>query len=335
MVKNSFTLLLILAAVMFIMLPAVVFAGPVPDTGQTKCYNTYSEITCPTPGQQFYGQDSQYTINPHSYIKLGAGGVELPKNATSWLMVRDTVTGLVWEIKHYQNGTKNYADPNDADNTYTWYNGVNGTPGAGTDTVDFINTLNAQNYGGYNNWRMPTTMELAFIRESNRYNPAIDTAFFSNTQAEYYWSSNIYANDSSYSWAVYFLYEDVDPKQQLESRPVRAVRGPQSVYGSHFVDNGNGTVTDTDTGLMWQKATAPGTYTWEQALQYCESLNLAGYNDWRLPSKNELHTIVDNSRAYPAINLTYFPDTQSNLYITSTTATDYNYDFWGVDFSRG
>ena len=86
---------------------------------------------------------------------------------------------------------------------------------------------------------------------------------------------------------------------------------------------------------MWQKATAPGTYAWEQALQYCESLNLAGYNDWRLPSKNELQSILDNSRAYPAINLTYFPDTQSNQYITSTTATDYNYDFWGVDFSRG
>jgi hypothetical protein len=335
MVKNSFTLLLILAAVMFIRLPAVVFAGPVPDTGQTKCYNIYSEITCPTTGQQFYGQDAQYTSNPHSYIKLGTGGVELPNDATSWLMVRDTLTGLVWEIKHNQNGTKNYADPNDADNTYTWYNGVNGTPGAGTDTVDLINDMNTQNYGGYNDWRMPTAKELAFIKDSSRYNPAIDTAFFPNTQADDYWSSTMYVNDSSYSFRVSFLYEDVDPMQQLESKFVRAVRGPQSVYGSHLVDNGNGTVTDTDTGLMWQKATATGTYTWEQALQYCESLNLAGYNDWRLPNKNELHSIVDNSRTYPAINLSYFPDTQSNIYIASTTEVDYIIDFWGVDFSRG
>jgi hypothetical protein len=318
-------------------LPNMAFATPVPDTGQTKCYNNTVEIPCPQPGEPFYGQDAQYTTSyPHSYTKLGSNGAELPEDATSWLMVQDNLTGLVWEVKHNKDSVKNYADPNDADNTYTWYDGEPGTPGNGTDTQDFIIDLNAQNYGGYNDWRLPTAKELAFIKDSSRYNPAIDTAFFPNTQADDYWSSTIFVVDSSYSFRVSFLYEDVDAtKKQLESKFVRAVHGPQSVYGSHLVDNGNGTVTDTDTGLMWQKATAPGTYTWEQALQYCESLNLAGYTDWRLPSKNELYTIVDNSRAYPSINLTYFPDTQSNQYITSTTATDYNYDFWGVDFSRG
>ena len=40
------------------------WASPVPDTGQSKCYNATVEIPCPSSGQPFYGQDAQYTINP-------------------------------------------------------------------------------------------------------------------------------------------------------------------------------------------------------------------------------------------------------------------------------
>ena len=50
------------------------FAGALPDTGQTRCYNDTAEITCPAPGEDFYGQDAQYTTNPRSYTKLDAGG---------------------------------------------------------------------------------------------------------------------------------------------------------------------------------------------------------------------------------------------------------------------
>ena len=75
-----------------------------------------------------------------------------------------------------------------------------------------------------------------------------------------------------------------------------------------YIDNDDGTVTDTDTGLMWQKATAPGTYTWEQALLYCENLNLGGYRDWRLPTVKELGSILDFTRYKPAINISYFPE---------------------------
>jgi len=71
------------------------FAGALPDTGQTKCYNDTAEITCPAPGEDFYGQDAQYTTNPRSYTKLDASGNALPDTATSWTMVRDNVTGLI------------------------------------------------------------------------------------------------------------------------------------------------------------------------------------------------------------------------------------------------
>jgi len=69
-----------------------------------------------------------------------------------------------------------------------------------------------------------------------------------------------------------------------------------------FTDNGDGTVTDSCTNLMWQKQTAPGTYTWQEALQYCDNLSLAGRSDWKLPNERELHTLVDYGRINPSIN---------------------------------
>jgi hypothetical protein len=58
------------------------FAFPIPDTGQTKCYNNTEEITCPQPGEVFYGQDGSYLINPSSYTKLDAAGNDLADTAT-------------------------------------------------------------------------------------------------------------------------------------------------------------------------------------------------------------------------------------------------------------
>ncbi len=86
-----------------------------------------------------------------------------------------------------------------------------------------------------------------------------------------------------------------------------------------YIDNLDGTVTDTGTGLMWQQATAPGTYTWEQALVYCENLDLATHTDWRLPTAKELDSLTDNTQYNPAINTTYFPDTVASYYWSSTT----------------
>lgn len=105
-----------------------------------------------------------------------------------------------------------------------------------------------------------------------------------------------------------------------------------------FVDNGNSTVTDTATGLMWQKETAPGTYTWQQALEYAENLTFPanGYTDWRLPNINELQTLVDYSRYTPAIYPVFRPHT-SNLssYWSSTTYASNTSYAWIVSFGYG
>jgi serine/threonine-protein kinase len=64
---------------------------------------------------------------------------------------------------------------------------------------------------------------------------------------------------------------------------------------SRFIDNGDGTVTDTDTGLMWQMGTAPERMTWPEAQLYIEQLNqtdFAGHSDWHLPNNEELRTLM-------------------------------------------
>jgi hypothetical protein len=112
----------ILGCFALLLFAAVAWAAPVPDTGQTKCYDTDGNvITCPSQGQSFYGQDANYSINPMSYTKLDGSGNALSDSATSWVTVKDNVTGLIWEMKNSKDGVKNYNNPHDADNTYTWY----------------------------------------------------------------------------------------------------------------------------------------------------------------------------------------------------------------------
>ncbi|PKM99066.1 MAG: adhesin [Elusimicrobia bacterium HGW-Elusimicrobia-2] len=92
-----------------------------------------------------------------------------------------------------------------------------------------------------------------------------------------------------------------------------------------YTDNGNGTITDNRTGLMWLQEGnyafngQTSTGTWEQALGYCENFTYAGYSDWRLPNVRELDSIVKFEGAAPFINTTYFLNTVSGVYWTSTT----------------
>jgi hypothetical protein len=81
---------------------------------------------------------------------------------------------------------------------------------------------------------------------------------------------------------------------------VRYVRGNPQYGINHFVDNGDGSVTDEATGLMWQKTDNGKTYNWQGALAYAHGLVLAGHSDWRVPTAKELQSIVDYSRA-PAV----------------------------------
>jgi Protein of unknown function (DUF1566) len=312
------------------------FAWLVPDTGQRRCYDYRRQIPCPLPGEPYYGQDAQYKTNSRSYTKLADNGTELPDNATEWVMVKDNVTGLIWEVKHNYDNNPNYDDPNDADNKYYFnpYNSIN--------VLDsFISVFNLENFGGYSDWRMPTIKELSTLvnilyADSE---PAINTNYFPSTnEGKYegkYWSSTDVVTHNFAKWVISFNFGSTFLLDSMVNRVhVRAVRG-ESLADNNFVDNGDGTVTDTSTGLMWQQATGLGTYKWQEALAYCENLLLAGYSDWRLPDKNELQIIVDYTRYDPCINIDVFPQTASSRY-WSSTANENSTDFaWIVDFYDG
>ncbi len=238
-------------------------SGNLPDTGQTTSYTTT------------FGEDGDYEINPPSYTKLDASGSELDARAADWVMVRDDVTGLIWEVKSDDGGI------HDTDNTYTWQ-----------DAQDvFVGQLNFVIYGGYNDWRMPTIKELSSLVNADTYEPAIDTALFPNTMLSRYWSSTTYTGNTSAAWYVDFTEGAAYTFEgfKTNSAAVRAVRGGH--LPNHLIDNGDGTVTDASNGLIWQQS-GPGSMDWESALTYCENLDLSGFDNWRLPNRNELLSTV-------------------------------------------
>ena len=100
-----------------------------------------------------------------------------------------------------------------------------------------------------------------------------------------------------------------------------------------FVDNGDGTVTDTCTGLTWQQETAPGEYNWAEALRYCEDLDFAGHDDWRLPNLRELESIVDYGRYDPAIDPVF--SAESSWYWSSSSDVVGTDLAWIVVFNGG
>ena len=93
-------------------------------------------------------------------------------------------------------------------------------------------------------------------------------------------------------------------------------------------------VTDTRTGLVWQRAPGPPAI-WNAALDYCENLSLAGANDWRLPNVKELATIVDELQNAPRIDQSAFPTTAPAYFWSSSPTFGNPGAAWSVDFSGG
>ncbi len=171
----------------------------IPDTGQTESYT------------DTFGEDSDYTRNPPSYTKLSSSGSTLPDSAASWAMVRDNVTGLIWEVKTDDGSI------HDRDNKYSWQ-----------DAQDvFIAELNFMGFGGFADWRLPSIKELAYIVDYGRYGPAINTDYFAETVSSYYWSATTYASNTDYAWGIDFRSGYDSSTNKSNSYYVRAVRSGQ------------------------------------------------------------------------------------------------------------
>jgi hypothetical protein len=267
------------------------------DTEQSVCYdNNGDEITAPSEGEDYYGQDAQFTGTDLSYTDNDDG------------TVTDNNTGLMWQQ------TPNY-------DRMDYY-----------DALDYVDELDT---GDYDDWRLPTIKELYSLlysdgslgTTSSNSIPYLDTDYFdfeydeNMMYAAQYWSSNIYLiegiQDDGKEGAFGMNFADGHIKgygtgMYFESTTsvdvpgcfVRAVRGEEDVYGvNDFTDNGDSTVTDNSTGLMWQQADDGNTYNWKDALAYAYSSELAGYTDWRLPNTKEIESIVDyDATSFPAID---------------------------------
>mgnify|MGYP000052905118 CR=1 FL=1 len=237
-------------------------------------------------------------------------------------MVRDNVSGLIWEVKSTDGSI------HDKENTYS--------PGDWSDgQSEFTTELNTTQFGGFSDWRVPTIRELLFIVDYDQANPAINTSYFPNTALQCYssstsaasvtggfipWCCNSISGGSSHLITSYHY--------------LRAVRGEAEGI-MNFVDNGNGTITDKNTGLIWQKGSPDSTMDWNSSLTYCENLTLAGYENWRLPTIKELISIVDYCQYDPAINIEFFPNTASDKYWSSTTNVSDANKAWALDFYMG
>jgi len=261
-------------AVMLLILPAL-HAYTLPDTGQTKCYDNTEEIPCPAPGEPFYGQDAHYQGTPPAYRDNGDGSVT------------DLNTGLVWEQGDSQN-----------DNSRFWH--------------DAVTYCDALNLGSQTDWRLPSKRELISILDYSRFNPTIDTTYFpSLPPSPYYWSATTVTNNPDYTdhaWAGFLYSGYILAYQKYVPAYVRCVRGDPIPEGS-FTDNGDGTVTDTTTSLMWQKADDGVLRSWMDSLAYCQESPVGGHTDWRLPNARELETTADVTRSNPAI----YPIFQSSV----------------------
>ena len=118
---------------------------------------------------------------------------------------------------------------------------------------------------------------------------------------------------------------------------------PDNRYQVH----GDGTVTDTVTGLMWMQCSlgqdpddncsgSTSSHNWQQALEAAADSTFANYSDWRLPNIKEFSSLAALDRHSPAINSTIFPNTPSYMYWSaSPEVSDYDYYARVFDLQSG
>ncbi len=235
-----------------------------------------------------FGEDQDYSINVPSFTNNGNG------------TITDNVTKLIWQQ----------------------------TDGGEMTIENAITYCNSLSLGGYSGWRLPTPMEAMSILNLQKNNPAMDIVYFPSTGAEYWWTNTFQFGDNTKVWCTN-SGGGIGNKPKTEtisaggtkSYHVRAVRNviTTAILPNHFTDNGDGTITDNVTQLVWQKVPNPNIFNWEQAISYAEGLTLASATDWRLPNIKELQSLNMDSASNPSVNTTYFNTIGIHNYWSSTT----------------
>ena len=271
--------------------------------------NSVSTILLPDTGQTLsfsntFGEDGDFLINPPSFMDNNNG------------TITDNFTGLMWQK----------------------------TDGGEMIFENAVNYCATLNLGGKNDWRLPTSHELFDINDYSRINPALNTIYFSITQAEYWWTSDLRADDPAKVWVVNAGGGiGAHPKSETVSAGgtkrfhTRAVRGTYLyvINPVHFKDNGDGTITDNLTWLIWQRIPSTNQMTWEEALSYASTLKLGGKSGWRMPNIKELQSLNDEKLVKPSFNKNYFPTISPGNFWSSTSMQNSSSKAWDINVDYG
>jgi len=257
-------------------------------TGQKTCMNDDYEIDCPSVGEDFSGQDAQYAKLGYCIPKSFTISGNAPER-----IVSDNNTGLHWQQILPE-----------------LYYGCTGEDMEGKKCKwqEAVNYCNDLNYGGYNDWRLPTVEELETIVDYGKLYPAVDEAYFPNAPLKGFWSYSSMVGFADNAWYVDLADGDTWGDAKSSEYGVRCVRGSVLLTEHSFSEveiNDETIVIDSATNFQWTKDYSSEYKTWKEALSYCENLYFGGYSDWRLPNINELKTLINRNKYNAASD---FPD---------------------------
>lgn len=264
------------------------------------------------------GEDADYTRHPMSFTISEDDEIVIDNN-----------TGLMWE-RHLNWQWEKTTPPKGEWRPQDVFYYVDGEPKRRPyhEGVQYCKQLEL---GGYDDWRMASMKEGHTIANYASARPAIHMKYFKDVYPGLdgygdrgkggMWGGPLAPDHNNSAWHLGFIDGHFMGYPRGGYKTTRCVRADNNggYFLPDFIDNGDGTVTEKVAKLMWVQETDGVKRDWESSIQYCEDLQFAGHNDWKLPHNKELTSLVDLRKQKPAIDTKFFPDTDYKAYYWSRT----------------
>lgn len=190
---------------------------------------------------------------------------------------------------------------------------------------------------GEGHWRVPTKIELESLIDVSRIHPV--DLLFDDFPIESLWTSSPYPVPSpegkARSWQVDLMEGASGGRDRVRGSRVRCVSSPNDSGGdAQAFEIRDELVLDSITQLQWERFPDRATRNWQDAIAYCDELELDG-GGWHLPSLKELVTLVDATRHDPAIEPQAFPGRQDGTFWSSSEYLNQRDSVYVVEFGKG